>query len=896
MKQQFLGWAKVAAGLEALAKAVDGTEGSSASSGWSLNAGQRASLRALATRLPQHGVVIADEVGMGKTRIATALARCVVEAGGRVAILVPPGLGPQWRSELRDGGVQAPSILRSLWQYFQTWAAGAEVGQSWFDHSVLLISHAFSYWSLGENSDPWRWALLPELYAYRRHQQSRYPRGYHSNEELGSNWEKRYGPKVAQARRTMVQWAAKQIVNAVEHTTCVQALQRIRNLDGTPWPGALDAGEYSKNGDLRARLEHAVGLGLGSFDLIITDEAHKSRGSESSLTTLLENVVLPSSTSRRLAMTATPVELDVGQWQSTLARISNAANGSPVGPEVFDRYAQAIGDVRRSPANPQVRQRFETAATAFEQALTPYLLRRDKREDPHVQEFGKHVGGTAHAYRRETAIRIETSALSHAWKQAVCAAEALSLASLQREDSEGKRLRLTLGNGHGIAAALGLDGEVETKPAGAEPARVVPGGSSKRQQRVQWWRQVMREAFPAVEESGSAGQGARALFEHPAVLAAVQAIEATTARGEKVLAFGRFNAPLRALASLLNAREMLRCLSDGNAWPQSMVHENEWPAVNAAWRQLRPGQALVREQLNEALKEQYQRLEDQRERFRSSLLETLGTGLAEHPAQARACQLFEKFKAGALGPDASGHKAHTLVARALLEALGPDVATVGPCRLARCFAEIVDACCDRDDDDDEATARSVAQEEEYVAESWSKVLERIGEEFANRQGEFARVLNGQTPQSTRQLLQLAFNREHSHPRVLVAQSAVGREGLNLHKACRTVVLLHPEWNPGVVEQQIGRVDRIGSLWERLLRGAIDGGTAAEALPRIEVQPIIFGGTYDEMQWEVLRGRWDDLRAQLHGVVVTPRVAAEFSEIADVIEAINAAAPNFSPPR
>jgi SNF2 family DNA or RNA helicase len=52
--------------------------------------------------------------------------------------------------------------------------------------------------------------------------------------------------------------------------------------------------------------------------------------------------------------------------------------------------------------------------------------------------------------------------------------------------------------------------------------------------------------------------------------------------------------------------------------------------------------------------------------------------------------------------------------------------------------------------------------------------------------------------------------------VLVAQSVVGREGLNLHRACRTVILLHPEWNPGVVEQQIGRVDRLSSYWEQLL--------------------------------------------------------------------------------
>jgi len=72
---------------------------------------------------------------------------------------------------------------------------------------------------------------------------------------------------------------------------------------------------------------------------------------------------------------------------------------------------------------------------------------------------------------------------------------------------------------------------------------------------------------------------------------------------------------------------------------------------------------------------------------------------------------------------------------------------------------------------------------------------------------------GGTKPESRRMIQLAFNRSKSFPKVLVAQSMVGREGLNLHKACRTVVLLHPEWNPGVTEQQIGRIDRVGSEWE-----------------------------------------------------------------------------------
>ena len=132
--------------------------------------------------------------------------------------------------------------------------------------------------------------------------------------------------------------------------------------------------------------------------------------------------------------------------------------------------------------------------------------------------------------------------------------------------------------------------------------------------------------------------------------------------------------------------------------------------------------------------------------------------------------------------------------------------------------------------------------------------------------------------------------------MLVAQSVVGREGLNLHRACRTVVLLHPEWNPGVVEQQIGRVDRLSSYWEQLLT-EVERQTVESRgeVPRIEILPVIFKGTYDEHNWAVLRRRWDDLRAQLHGVIVPPSSHGDDPETAALAHVINAMAPDFSPP-
>jgi hypothetical protein len=144
------------------------------------------------------------------------------------------------------------------------------------------------------------------------------------------------------------------------------------------------------------------------------------------------------------------------------------------------------------------------------------------------------------------------------------------------------------------------------------------------------------------------------------------------------------------------------------------------------------------------------------------------------------------------------------------------------------------------------------------------------------------------------MLQQAFNRRDSFPQVLVAQSMVGREGLNLHRECRTVVMMHPEWNPGVVEQQIGRVDRVGSYWSKLLEKALADGTLPEHFPRIMVKSVIFEGTYDAKHWEVLQERWQDLRAQLHGIPVSEGVLEGDQEGLRLKGEINAAAPDFFP--
>jgi len=211
--------------------------------------------------------------------------------------------------------------------------------------------------------------------------------------------------------------------------------------------------------------------------------------------------------------------------------------------------------------------------------------------------------------------------------------------------------------------------------------------------------------------------------------------------------------------------------------------------------------------------------------------------------------------------------------------------------MATAFEELIEAISERDEGDEDGDGKL---NEHEARELWGNLQGRLDNEYNRVEGGFARLMYGGTDHNTRRLLQLAFNRPNSNPRVLVAQSVVGREGLNLHRACKTVVLLHPEWNPGVVEQQIGRVDRVGSKWEADLAEALSRNTPGDSLPRILIRPVVFRGTYDEHNWEVLKQRWDDLRAQLHGVVISSQLEKSSGIPPEIVNAINNCAPRFHP--
>ena len=166
---------------------------------------------------------------------------------------------------------------------------------------------------------------------------------------------------------------------------------------------------------------------------------------------------------RVLAMTATPVEFESSQWSQILQRIAVEASAMEQIRKSITSYSDAVKRVRLVwKTSEDARAPYQDSARAFESTLKPYLLRRDKREDAAVMAFKKAIGNDTDLYRSEKEIRVRLDDLSVSWKKVVCAAEALSFVATGTASPLSKRLRLTIGNGHGIGNVVDSLHRVET--------------------------------------------------------------------------------------------------------------------------------------------------------------------------------------------------------------------------------------------------------------------------------------------------------------------------------------------------------------------------------------------------------------------------------------------------
>jgi len=878
-----------------------------------LDRGQRDSLAWISERLVKGGLVLADEVGTGKTRIACAVVHAVLAAGGRAAVVVPHGIMHQWvfESAALGNDIARPKQLTTLTDFFRecaggdmSWRAAApRVGTpEWW-----LVSHGFRAPLVRVDSHEWRAALPSFVHMELTSRTERDDRRTWAGalerwigERPPAHWlwhgMHRIGRDVAPRVRGDRALRAR-----------IMSLPRLSATGGTSGLMAV----FGAKGDGRPVTERLLGLWLGSFDLIVVDEAHKSRGEDDTdtdgsaagavsgtvLQRLIDSLLVQPETGRRICMTATPMELNLEQWLGLLARSRCALDAAPAR-QAIARLADATTSAAIAPDEGARLDELCAAAREFQRALGPYVTRRRRTEDGSIREFATKLDDARarlpHPHRNVESVPIgwaQTVGRRSPWLDVLFAAECMSKSAqgLTLADTEGwpravRDAYTKLSAGH---VSLDLS---ET----AEPLRVPEPGSVAdhtrgKIARVAYWYRRLREGRRRIaEEHATSAVELDPDAEHPRILAAAKEIERWTNQSEKVLVFGVFLQPLRLLRDVLNVRAALRAADADRPISHSIGADPALLGIAVRhMERLRADGALPGRLASAGVSELRRALADGHKAY-ERLRRRVRKEVHRHLAAWRAAPDL----LGGASPDEELDEA--LEDHLVSFLLDDFLASASPTDPSR---ERIDVLASEFTDRhlrvlfSEQATEDMGEEDQ--AELRQATLRRVllDDDHDARQSHHARLLQGKTKWDTRRYIQAAFNRPSASPRVLVAQSQVGREGLNLHESCRVVVQFHAEWNPAVLEQQIGRVDRKGSLWERRAQAWLAGGAQGPP-PFIEVRQLTFEGTYDAFQWERVMRRQHVFDASLFGSLLP---SAAWQRVpSHRVQELTEAAPSFRP--
>ena len=836
-------------------------------------ADQEKSLAWIASHLQQQpGVLIADEVGLGKTRLAIALAVCVAAVGGRVAILIPPGLTFQWRDEeLRDFLLQIKS-LRLPWmpnhintKVLRTYPDLFDFGEEQPSYPLsspgkfVFLSHRFGLpQRLPSVTRDELWAL-PFVLKLKVVKDGRSARGASTLD-------------ISAAQRVAVEWLSRNAPKAL--------LARMLTQDmGTVQKPAFDVPENVM------LFRNLIGELVGDFELVIIDEAHKNRAGiesmsvsdkrastvmQSRMSACLNQILMrPGSNSRyakRVALTATPMEMDAEQWAGVLSRIGLEQEQVVQLTKTVSSFADAVKGVRTG-SEAEIAQLTKTAR-AFQEGLRPLVTRRLWRDHPCVQRFATMNGQTeaAHPHRRMVANVVMLSDLLPSEKLHLAYTEGVAVAS------RGIATNHSLKNA-GSRHSQGLPLMSESMPESAvrdalrkDSLDTTPEGiaeHAKRQRQAYWLDSL--EAL--TNQMGRVAEKPRWKLQwHPKVRHAVTLIERLADEGKKVLVFGEFIDPIRALDRALNIRHYLRHVREGRPIPVPAGVKSDDPDV-LRWlesvdmqfsadqifsfagdaaslsSQYINERAGLREACRAAAENFFNQAQPGAVFIAPELIHALVTWLVQKLCVSDHPAIF----AGATGRD---------TIKSDVEQLLRDLKDADPAERSH----IYDTARRSDLDDPDAAKQF---DWESVIREQAKELEQDATgNYVFRMSPFSQMLYGETKAATRRVRQSTFNNKQLNPQVLIGQSAVASEGLNLHRACRSVVLFHLDWNPGRIEQQIGRVDRQDSAW---MIDFADWDGQGEA-PQINIHTMVLESTYDAFRTGVVSERAKVLRSQLFGEI------------------------------
>ncbi|RJR21408.1 MAG: hypothetical protein C4582_07940 [Desulfobacteraceae bacterium] len=886
--------------------------------------GQQDSLKWISERLPENGIIIADEVGMGKTRIALLTMMAVLEEGGKVVAVVPPGLLYQWRQEAEEVMRALNSISR---QQIYTWTPVLlrtfedlfeVIGErdryplaNTKENRWVLISQTFDLYRVRSTAHCWRIELPALVRAHRAISEGAHGRDkwiqYRRQRRIeGLNYQE-------YPWLYMEDKAAKYLSNRTysqEYLTILHNENIRPNIDGYHVADEICAEFFQLDQPGRKLLMHLVGKLIGPIDLLVMDEAHKSREDgekpQKRLGRLLNEILIPSKQCRRISMTATPIELGPDQWLDLLLRtgITKKYAEWPKINAAIQEFALLLTQARSRPDQLEVLDRLIESARQFENALAPFVTRRRRMHQEEMLSLLPQNPEGAHPHRNLLPCRIDIQSLTDPWRKMVLALEGQGLAA---------KGILSLGMAQrqaDIRYSSGLQCQFEYD----EPSLETTNGLSRKDLRARAWAKLQKGLSDSLSRMGKSW-----LWDHPRIVQAANRIEELCKINglnpqEKVLVFGRFSEPMRALRDTLNIRQTLRILDSekiglvpyDEKLEQHLYHHYQQQFRQGIFSGNLAGAILSKERLLAILKQARARYEKLRDSLRNHFHGEMTVWIGNQPADAALNRL--KAVAKNVFNDLFELLRADLLDHILYQSITPE--SISEADIHRLTGEIWVShlrCILHDSDEreesDSSQDKGDSQSTNYQGgdKELADLVSRAGQispkrfkEYLDREPRsyFCRIMDGSVHHATRRSIQASFNRHDSGPYVLIAQSMVGREGLNLHKACRKVFLFHPEWNPGVMEQQIGRVDRIESLWTHL---AEDWKQDREKpYPIIEIESLVFSGTYDEYQANILRSRRAALNAQLFGALLDEETMEKVPE--EYRNKLAEAAPDLGPGR
>ncbi|MPY94437.1 MAG: hypothetical protein GEV08_15665 [Acidimicrobiia bacterium] len=828
----------------------------------------------------QPGLVLADEVGMGKTYVALAVAASVVEATGferQVVVMVPPGVQRKWPQEwtvfrdvcLRGSGPEiraAPVTANKGTDFLRLLDDPPERR-----NHIVFATHGALSRSL---TDPWTQLALVQA-AFER------------------------SPGLADQRRSFARWAPDiisrepalrdpRLVAALldaEPMTWAGVVEKVagRVLPDDPVPGALleplarlDTASLSaalaqlplRDSRHRAAYVDAVRVqvreerellwraALARLDLrlplLVLDEAHHVRNSWTQLARpftdgdVANRGALAGAFERMLFLTATPFQLghdelirvldrfDGARWEEESARATFARQRAQLKGALDRSQAAAVrlqsawarlrpADVAGasrswwasgSDAQPEgARQRVAEHVTEtrdrfaeVQELLRPWVIRhlkahRDTRRSARPGQqllsdlrppTGIEVGGEA-VLPFLLAARAQ-GMVATSGDRAGAAARAFFAEGLCSSFEAYRRTRAAAGETLIEAEATG----------GGAPLELATSSE------VAWYLTYIDKALPEADSGRWAA--------HPKVAATVARAVETWEQREKLLVFCFYVATGRALRTHIS-----RAIHDRTV------------SLAAEALGLDPTEpAAVTKRLDDLADRFFHPDTSLTQTSRERLTELVSVpGLSDHERHELVAISLRFLRTPSFLVRYVDLREHDLT-RAVMAALDPEPGSLGA-RIGQ-FAGYA--------------ASRIGDERANLLDALRSLETGVRTAGADDEGDGARevrvpnvrLANGATDRNVRERLLLAFNSPFL-PEVLIASSVMG-EGVDLHQQCRHVIHHDGDWNPSVLEQRTGRVDRIGSLAERT------------GSPIVVYEPFL-AGAQDEKQYRVVkdRDRW-----------------------------------------